>query len=127
MNKIIIAVACLMFTLHSNSQWYSKYYAKTDFMDHTMDEISFILKSTSSSKSIGLVMMVGGLATTTAGFVLFVQTMPILPWDDSEPSVGGLVLGGFISIITGMVITSIAVYRIKEIKNALSLYNYENI
>jgi hypothetical protein len=129
MKKIILVLAtCAMFALNSNSQWYSKYYWKTELMDHTMDEMSTLLLYAKGFKNFGNVMLVGSLAATSAGFVIFVRTLPIPVWPDSEPlSGGGLILGGGITLLTGLVVTFTAIDRMKEIKNALSLCDYNNV
>jgi hypothetical protein len=71
-------------------------------------------------------MMVGGLAAAAAGIVKGIKTMPVLPWDDSEPSGGGLAMAGIIAFTTGLVVTITAIDRIKEINNALVLYISNN-
>ena len=84
MNKIILLLAaCLMISLHSNAQWYSKYFGKTDLRDHTMDELNLLIKYPEGLRNFGYVMITGGIVLTSVGFVIFASTFSILPWDDS--------------------------------------------
>ena len=112
---------------HSNAQWYSKYYGKTDLNEHTFDELQFLTEKAERVNVTGKIMTFGGITMAGVGIIIILNSfgleMDLSPGPSSYSEFGidlGSVLfvTGSIATILGIPTWSIGANRKYHIRQA---------